>query len=61
MATPVFCLTCNRSGYLMEEDPEFCPVCSSMVFSGSPNYQDGAVDQMQHLVGHASEEDPTNV
>lgn len=36
MATPVFCLTCNRSGYLTSDDPGFCPVCSSMVVQAEP-------------------------
>jgi hypothetical protein len=61
MATPVFCLTCNRSGYLMEEDPEFCPVCSSMVIPRSTHHEDGTTDQVEHLVGHASKENPTDV
>lgn len=36
MATPVFCLTCNRSGYLPSDDPGFCPVCSSAVVEAEP-------------------------
>ncbi len=61
MATPVFCLTCNRSGYLMEEEPHFCPVCSSTVIPRSTHHQDGTTGQMEHFVGHASKEEPTHV
>jgi hypothetical protein len=61
MATPVFCMTCNRSGYLMEAEPEFCPVCSSVVIPRSAHHEDGAADQVEHFVGHASQEHSTNV
>ena len=59
MATPVFCLTCNRSGYLMEEDPRFCPVCSSTVIPRSA--KDGPPGQKELLVGHSSEEESIHV
>jgi hypothetical protein len=58
MATPVFCLTCNRSGYLMDEDPRFCPVCSSTVIPRSAKDGPG---QKELLVGHASEEESIHV